>query len=702
MTPDREHIPTVMPTGNRPQNLGKTINDDTSRLDAVAKVTGRARYARDRYLPDSLFAGFIRCPYGAGELEGADTDAARAVPGVVDVQITGKQGQYHGHPVGHLVAESPLALRRGLRALSPRWKRSPAKTRITDGIGEAPAPSPETQALLDRADHVLEAEYSTPVQTHACLETHGSVIDHRGDHAVAYVTTQGVIGARDGLSDPLGLPQARYEVVCEYMGGGFGSKLNGAGKEGATAARVAAKYQRPVYFFVDRAEDQLDTGNRPSSRTRVKIGFMADGTVLGGQILTYGGVGVGRRGGGVGIPSRQYDLGEIDKQHTDVRFSAGAPRPFRAPGRPQGAFTEELMLDMIAATIGMDPLDLRLKLAVEAYQRRMLTQAAELIGWDRRAATGAQNGVLRHGFGLGMGNWPRYPAEAEAEVVINRDGSVEVRTGTQDIGTGQRTVAGVLVAEHLGVPLREVTVRIGHSDDPIGPTSGGSMTTPNTAPAFIEAALRAKEQLLSMLADRAGADAGEFEVADGEVLRDGRRFAGWREACSRMPQEAITARGRFDGRNSRHLGEGHSQAAQGVDLVVDAETGAIRINRIVAVQACGRVVCRKTAENQIIGAVTQGVSYALFEDRLLDPNVGAMVNPNLEMYKIAGIADAPHIEPVLWIDESQTGARSLGEPPTIPTAGAIACAVYNALGVPVSHLPLTPDKVLAALRGGAA
>ncbi|MHC4319515.1 MAG: hypothetical protein ACYS1B_13365, partial [Planctomycetota bacterium] len=128
MSPDREHIPTVMPTGNRPQNLGKTINDDTSRLDAVAKVTGRARYARDRYLPDSLFAGFIRCPYGAGELEGTDTDAARAVPGVVDVQVNGKQGQYHGHPVGHLVAESPLALRRGLRALSPRWKRSPVKT----------------------------------------------------------------------------------------------------------------------------------------------------------------------------------------------------------------------------------------------------------------------------------------------------------------------------------------------------------------------------------------------------------------------------------------------------------------------------------------------------------------------------------------------------------------------------------------------
>ena len=702
MSSGRQEIPTVMPTANRPLNLGKTMNDDTSRLDAVAKVTGRAKYSRDRYLPNSLFVCFVRCPYGAGELESTDSDAALAVPGVLDVNLRSKEGKYHGHPVGHLVAESPLAMRRGLRALNPRWKQGAVKTRITDDLGDPPAPSAATQALLDRADHVLEAVYTTPVQTHSCLETHGSVIDHRGDHAIAYVTTQGTMASRDGLADALSLPESRYEVICEYIGGGFGSKLNGAGKEGATAARVAAKYHRPVYLFVDRAEDHVDTGNRPSSRTAVKIGVMSDGTVLGGQIITHGGVGVGGRGGGVGIPSQQYTLGEIAKDHTDVRFNAGAPRPFRAPGRPQGAFAEELMLDSIAAIIDMSPLDLRLKLAVEDYQREMLAHCAELIGWNRRAATGSQSGVDRRGFGIGMGNWPRFKAAAEAEVVVNRDGSVEVHTGTQDIGTGQRTVAGVLVAERLGIPLRNVAVRIGHSSDPIGPMSGGSMTTHNTAPALIDAAVKAREQLLSMLADRDGADASEFDINDGKVLRNGRQFATWREACSRMPRENITTRGRFDGRDSQYSGEGHSQGVQGVDLVVDAETGAVRINRIVAVQACGRVVCRKTAENQIIGAVTQGISYALFENRVLDPEVGAMVNANFDMYKIAGAVDTPHIEPVLWIDKGQTGARSLGEPPTIPTAGTIACAVYNAVGTPVRDLPMTPDRVLAALRGGAA
>jgi xanthine dehydrogenase YagR molybdenum-binding subunit len=454
-----------------------------------------------------------------------------------------------------------------------------------------------------------------------------------------------------------------------------------------------------VRLFVTRAEDHLDTGNRPSSRTLVRLGVMADGSVLGGQIHTWGGVGVAGSGG-VGCPSRSYDLGDVDKKHSAVEFNGGAERPFRAPGRPQGAFAEELTIDAIAATVGMDPLELRRRLVVADDHREMLARCAEAIGWHERAPTGSQTGTIRRGFGLGTSSWPRFPAMAEAEVVIHRDGSVEVRTGTQDIGTGQRTVAGVLIASHLGVPLRVVNVRIGHSQDPVGPMSGGSMTAHNTAPAFIEAALEARGRLLSMLADREGGDASEFEIVGGEILRHGRPYASWREACSRMPSEPIVGRGRSS-RNSPHLGEGHSLGAQAVDLVVDTRTGVIGVNRVVAVQACGRVVCRKTAESQIIGGVTQGISYALFEDKLLDRNVGAMVNPNFEMYKIAGPVDTPNIVPILWT-KGQTGVRSLGEPPTIPTAGAIACAVYNAIGVPVRHLPLTPDRILAALEGGAA
>lgn len=694
----RDHLPTDMPTSNRPRNDGASMNDHASRLDGIAKVTGHARYGRDQILPNSLFVAFVRCPFGAATLESFDERAALAVPGVVEVEIDGKEGRYHGHTVGHVVAESPAAMARGLRALNARWKRDSVRTRITDEtLGES-APNEETAALLAKADHVLEAEYSTEVQTHASLETHGAVIDHKGDSATCYVSTQGTFAATDGLGDAIGLPRSQFEVVCEYVGGGFGSKLNGAGKEGVTAARVAAKHKRPVHLFVNRAEDQVDTGNRPSSLVRAKVGFRNDGTILGGHMRSWGGVGVSRGGGGMSLPSGRYDLGAIQRDHADVRLNAGAPRPFRAPGHPQGAFVEELLLDEVATIAGVDPLELRLTLERSDHRREMMRDGARLIGWNRRMRTGSQSGVVRRGFGLGTTAWGGGGSRCECEVVINRDGSVESRTGTQDIGTGQRSSMAIITASVLGIPLRLVSVQIGRSSLPVGPGSGGSTTTPSSAPVMQAAAEDARGQLLASVANLNGGDASDYDIRDGEILRGGSRHLTWQEACARIGGEQIVGRGRSS-RDNR--GEGHSQGVQFVELTVDCETGVVRVERVIAYQSCGKVIARKMAESQIIGGVIQGLSYALFEDRILDRVVGAMVNPNLEMYKIAGPADMPRIEPVLW-PKGQTGYRSLGEPPTIPTAGAIACAVFNAIGTPVRSLPITPARVLAALEGGRA
>lgn len=693
---------TAMGTANRPVNRGVSLDDDTSRLDAVAKVTGRAKYARDVYFPGTLFVGYVRCPYGDAMMVSANEAAALAVPGVVEVNIGHRHGRYHGHPVGGIAAESRLSLYRGLRALDPQWEIRPVKTRITDAVDAVPPLSPIVRRTLESADHVIEAIYSTQVQTHCCLETHGASIDHRGDSATCYISTQGTFAARDGMDEALGLTRSQYEVICEYVGGGFGSKGNGAGKEGITAATVAARYKRPVYLFVDRAEDHLDTGNRPSSRTCVTIGFRNDGTIVGGSIRTYGGVGVGSRGGGVRVPSGRYEFGRIEKRHEHVRLSGGAPRAFRAPGRPQGAFAEELMLDEIATRTGIDPVALRIKLDDEPSRHEMYRFGAEMIGWNDRHVTGSQTGVVRRGFGVGSTHWDRFHATAEVEVVINRDGSVEVRSGSQDIGTGQRTVLGVVAATALDVPLRHVEVRLGRSTLPVAPESGGSVTAHSTGPAAEAAALDARKKLLGALAERLGVEATELDIVGGEIrLRDEAEMS-WVEACNEVAGEGISGRGRWDRRaRASDKTKGHARGVQFVDLRVDTETGVIRVDRVVAIQSCGKVIVRKLAESQVIGAVIQGISYALFEDRILDRNLGAMVNPNLEWYKIAGAVDVPHIEPVLW-SKGQTGIRSLGEPPAIPTAGAVAAAVYNAIGVPIRHLPLTPDKVLAALEEGRA
>jgi xanthine dehydrogenase YagR molybdenum-binding subunit len=434
----------------------------------------------------------------------------------------------------------------------------------------------------------------------------------------------------------------------------------------------------------------------------VKIAVKKDGTIQGGDVRTWGGVGVSQGGGGVRIPSGRYNFGDLQKNHSDVSFNAGGPRPFRAPGCPQGSFAEEMMLDEVAAAAGMDPLELRKKLVRSSDQREMLELGAELIDWKRRRENGAQRAAVRRGFGCGTASWGRYQPEAEAEIIIHRDGAVESRSGTQDIGTGQRTVVGVVAATQLGIPLHYVNAQVGRTSLPPGPTSGGSVTAHNTAPAIMQAADRAKEKLLNILAQELGGDASELAIENGDIMRDGERVYTWEEACRKITGESITARGERDDAAMRaYGGEGHSEGVQFVELTVDTETGVVRIEHIIAIQACGRVICRKTAENQIIGGVAQGVSYALFENRILDRRTGSMVNADLEFYKIAGPVDIPHIEPILWT-KGQTGVRSLGEPPTIPTAGAIGCALYNALGVPVRSLPLTPDKVLAALQGGEA
>lgn len=709
MTPiiqDKDTIPAHMPTNNRPRNTGSSMDDDASRLDALAKVTGKAKYGRDMYEPGQLFVSFIRCPYGAATLESFDITKAKSVPGVLEVTFTSdnRRGRYHGHTIGYIVAESKTALRRGLSALNAKWSLDrDIKTGITDTIQSDPHDSAAKRDKTNGADFVLDAVYSTPVQTHSSLETHGVMAHHRGDNAVVYASTQGTFTVRDGLTgdDGFGLPASAVEVRCQYVGGGFGSKF-GPGKEGVLAAQISKKYNKPVSLFCDRDEEHLDTGNRPSALSYTTIGIKRDGTITGGMIKNYGGVGVGG-GGGVRFPSGRYDFANVDAGRTeDVSFNAGGPRAMRAPGYPQGAFIEELVIDELATGIGMDPLELRMKIDRDDVRKEMYQLGAEMIGWNRREKTGSQSGSIRRGFGMGSTDWPRRDSAAEAEVIILRDGSVSARTGTQDIGTGQRTAMGICAARELGVSLDIVDVRIGNSSLPEGPASGGSVTLANSSIAMMAAAADAKQKFLKSIADRAGGDASEFDIKDGQVVRDGKKVMSFAEACAKMSTETITGRG-DNGRSNRqkYIGEGSSAGAQFVELEVDAETGVITIKKVVAVQACGKVVCRKTAESQVIGGVIQGLSFALFEERLLDKSNGAMINPNLEQYKILGTADMPYIVPVLW-KKGQTGVRPLGEPPVVPTAGATACALFNAIGTPVRDLPLTPRKVLAALKGGAA
>jgi xanthine dehydrogenase YagR molybdenum-binding subunit len=694
-----DQTPTDMPTTNRPMNAGSSVNDNASRLDGPAKVTGTAKYGRDMYFANGLYVGFLRCPYGAATLESSDVEAAKAVPGVVDVEIQRKDGKYHGHKMGQVVGESPLAVKRGLRALRCKWTKEPVKTRIADTVKELPEPGDKAAEAFADAELKIEAVYTTPVQPHSCLETHGASIEHKGDRALVYSSTQGTGAAKDGLDKQLNLPQSAIEVVCEYVGGGFGSKLGGPGKECQAAASAAAKFMRSAYMFSDRSGDQTDTGNRPSSQTLARVAFKKDGTITGGEIRTWGGTGISGRGGGCNVPSGRYNLG-INKGrdgHQDITHNGGAVMPARAPGFPQGQFAEELLVEEIATMAGIDPLEYRRRLAARDIYREMFDLGAKMIGWSDRKPTGSQAGALRIGYGVGTASWHTAGPGGNAEVAVHQDGSVEVRTGTQDPGTGTRTMVGIAAAAALGVPLSSVTVRIGHSGLPPGPASGGSSVTPTIAPTMELAAEDAREQILEIVAKAAGAEASDFDIKGGAILRKGQNYLQWKQACEKLPVDGIVGRPR----GKADAGKGGNDGVQFVKLSVDAETGVVHPLHVVAIQSCGKVIFRKGAESQVIGSVTQGLSNALFERQVLDRNFGTMLNDNLESYKIIGPYDMPKIETVLWT-HGQTGVRGIGEPPIVATWGAVACAVFNAIGKPVRDMPMTPDRILAAMEGGKA
>jgi xanthine dehydrogenase YagR molybdenum-binding subunit len=254
---------------------------------------------------------------------------------------------------------------------------------------------------------------------------------------------------------------------------------------------------------------------------------------------------------------------------------------------------------------------------------------------------------------------------------------------------------GDCVLETLGAPRRALTVKCGVSTYPPGPPSGGSVTSRFTAPKALGAGVEAKNRLLGLVAQEWGVSADQLAIQEGVISGAGKTME-WGKACKLITDSQIAVSVSDNGAFwSNPTG---SEAVQFVELQVDTETGVIRVKKVVALQEMGQPVNRHTVENQITGAVIQGMSFALFEERILNKDNGAQVNPNMDMYKIAGSKDIPEIVPVIWVSREDAPVNSLGEPPVIPTPGAIGCAVANAIGAPVRSMPIVPAKVLAALE----
>lgn len=681
------------------------------RIDAPLKVMGRAKYAYDLTPKGLLHARLLTSPHPAAKITNIDASRVLQLPGVkavlTDVHPTGTI-RYVGEEVAAVAAVSPDIAEDALELFEVEYEILPFAA-DTDAAMQTGAPrvfaereniqeprvrdGGDVDTGFAEAEVTVENTFRTQVQTHSCLETHGSVAMWEGDELTVWDSTQAVHGVREGLAKALDIPANKVRVICEHMGGGFGSKLQ-PGRYSAIAARLAKEANSPVKLMLTRKEDFHGVGNRPDSIQTIKIGAKKDGKLTAFSAVTYGTAGIGT-GARVRLPI-VYDVANFRHEHHDVFTNAGAGRPFRAPGCPQACFSMEQTMDELAEKLNMDPLELRLKNDPNKTRQQEWRIGAEKIGWRRRRKQpAADKGPLKRGLGCAASIWWPGGRGTKAQMTIYPDGNVEVRCGTQDLGTGTRTHIAAVAAEELGLDFKQVRPLVGDSVFPYSGASGGSTTSPSVAPAIKNTAEKAKVKLIETAAQYFQVEPVQVQWDNGTVAvaETPDKKLSWKQLCSLLDTEPLNIHGEWvEGLSSSGVA-----GCQFAAVVVDTDTGSIQVEKIVAVADCGLILNRLTTESQVNGGIVQGISYALFEDRIMDPITGSIINANFEHYKIAGALEIPEIN-IVFYDEAERGVIGIGEPPTIPTAAAIANAAYNAIGVRLRALPMTPDRVLTALE----
>lgn len=713
-----------------PDKEFKFIGQYTKRIDGKKIVTGKAPYTQDIKLRGMLIGKILRSPHAKAEVLSVDLSSAKNFPGVkATIPMIRGNIQYAGQMVAAVAAIDEKTAEKALELIKVVYKPIPfVVTEEKAREGDSPQvhddrPNVEQRrgysrgdfdAGLKEADVIIERTYKTAVEIHQTAETHSSIARWQGERLTIWDSTQAIHSVRDQLAEVLQIPASRIKVIKQYMGGGFGSKL-GLNEQTVTAAMLAKETDKPVKIMLTRKTNSLCVGNRPSTFQTYKGGVKKDGTITALSLLSYtsGGIRGGDRTSEPMIDVHKCHNVRVDDYN--IYMNTGASRPMRAPGLTQGTFGCEGFIDELADAIGMDPLEFRKKNYTTKnrggtgipYSSKGLDKAYEIgakeIGWHKRnRVAGEGEGRIRQGIGMAAGIWWGAGSPGTmADVKLHPDGSVEAICGTQDIGCGTRTHMAVVAAETLGLEPTDITVRLGNSDYPWAPVSGGSLTTPSVAPAVRDAALKAAEFLREIAAAK-------LKVPDADIVCENKNFiekgnpenaVPFKEVFGELSHEMV-----FHGER-KGLPEGYAYNTFGAhfaEVEVDTATGKIKVIKVVAVHDSGRIMNKQTAESQVMGGITQGLSAALFEQRIMDETTGRMVNPNLRDYKIATSMDIPEIVPLFvdivdpWINN--LGTKGLGEPPRIPASAVIANAVYNAIGVHIREIPMTPDKVLQALK----
>jgi xanthine dehydrogenase YagR molybdenum-binding subunit len=721
------------------------------RIEGRLKTAGAAVFAAETAMPSLLHAALVEVPIACGEVLAIDATAALACPGVLDVVgraeavatlrpvgtlklILEPHIHFAGQVVALVVAETAEQARDGASAVRVSYDETPPVASIAAGIADAYAPDMcgarakaaslrgDPVAALASAPAVVRARYATAVNNHHPMEPHAVVCawneTGEGPRLVVHTCTQAVFGTRAIIAHALGLPPEDVRVVATFLGGGFGCKGQLWWPWMMLAILAAKRTGRPVRLELTRGQLFTLVGRRSETVQDLAIGADADGRLLAiehhvlAQTSTY----APELADPVALVSRwTYACPNVATGHRLVRTNEPQPIPMRGPGEAPGSFALESGLNELAERLGIDPVALRLRNIAPHDQETglpwssngladCLTRGAERFGWNERNPRGWADGDLRFGWGMATASYPARRQPCALKIALISDGSAVVQCGTQDMGSGTYTALARAAAEGLGLTVDRVAVELGDTLLPQGPISAGSQVTQSFAPAMATATAALRAQIAALLAiDRTSPFAdvaeNELEFAAGAVRRRGTNAAvALVDLLARHAPGGIEAMGEAPGMPEEPSVTGMGFGAVFAEVAVDPLLGEVRVRRLTAAYAAGRILNPTLARSQYISALVGGLGMALQEETLTDPRSGRIMGANFADYAVPVNADMPAFD-IVMVEEHDPhlpeGVKGIGMLGHVGTAAAIAEAVYQATGKRVRRLPIRVEDVMA-------
>lgn len=725
---------------------------EPARVDAPEKVTGKALYTTDVHYPGQLEGRILRSLHAHARIIRLDFSRAVALPGVkavVELLSADKTVRFVGQEILALAAEDYRTAEAALRLVEVEYEILPhvigmsaalaenavlvypeqGKTKNIPSNGEGgmiPAKwngnvrkpilnltdkRPRTahkhiEAAKANGDVIVEAVYSTASQVHTALEPHCALARWENDELTVHASTQACDALAREIAEHFKMPTEKVRVLCDYIGGGFGSKIR-LRQETIAAIELARSAQAPVRVVLDRFEEMSVAGYRPGADMKLTLAADAnrqDLKALVADAYADGGISTGSQI--AMLLGAMYPMAAKDLNDLDVVNHASPGSPFRAPGGPVASWALEQAIDEMAFKLGQDPLSARQRWDKHALRQKLYEQVKQLPVWQKYGAAGSDKGRFRRGVGIAAANWLYlYHAATNVEVSCSAAGFV-VRTASQDMGNGTRTVLASAVAEIFGLRPNEIEVKIGDSRAPRGPLSGGSRTTNSVYAPAQQAALAVREQIAKAARTRFG---WREATAETKGLTLGDKVIPWTEVLPSVPpQKAVAQRGRDGlmsyiplGADDVTLGSGFTGAVQVTEIEVDTRLGKIKPLYVWCGLATGKIHLPILARSQCYGGVIQGLSFALYEQRQLDLRSGKTLNANLEDYRIAGIGDIPEID-IYFMEEGfeKAPGRGVGlsELATLAAPASVGNAVFHATGWRSYSLPILPEQIIKEVR----